>query len=142
MKHPWYVQQHNPEEPMKTQLQKLTQKALAQARKMGREAAKEDGWMEPLPEEHDETDYGEFTDAHREGWEQTNHFWHYYGQPLYDLAHEEAEKKGVTPQTTREYGVAVHESFYCPLKDEFWEVWEEKVKLYEKWDKAHAAAAR
>ena len=52
---------------MKTQLQKLTRKALAQARKMGREAAKEDGWMEPLPEEHDETDYGEFTDAHRKG---------------------------------------------------------------------------
>jgi hypothetical protein len=127
---------------MKTQLQEPAQKALAQARKMGREAARKDRWMKPLPEDHDEPDYGDFTNAHREGWEQTDHSWHYYGQPLYDLAHEGAAKKGVTPQTVREYGVVAHESFYCPLKDEFWEVWEEGVKLYEKWAKTRAAVAK
>jgi len=113
-----------------------SQASLKDARNMGREAAAQDAWMTPLPEEHlDEgDDLGNISQAHREGWEQTTHFQVYYGDKLSDLTDaEEARIAG-------DFGVmgtmSRYEGLYVPLKDAFWDAWEEASGFYEAADAA------
>lgn len=111
-----------------------SKRALNEARKLAREAAKDDNWMEPVPEEHDEEDYGDFVEAHRGQWEQTCHFDHFYREKLIALADAQAARFNVFQAEDWE---AWYYGFVIPIKEAFWEEWEEKVNLLEKWEAHH-----
>lgn len=108
----------------------LSQTAFSKACKLAIDAAKNDSWMEPLPQEHHEKDYSEFTQAHQAAWEETNHFEVFYYRPLKDLADQQARRFKFDKENNWEMW---YYEFFLPLKDAFWEEWEEKVGLHEKW---------
>ena len=121
---------------MTTTLEQPSKTCLEKARRLARDAAKNDNWMEAVVEEAKEyDDYGEFTQRHQERWEETCHFDHYYRTQLEELAH------GQNRQYQRKTGVVLawegwYYAFFLPLKEAFWEEWEEKVGLYKKWEEA------
>lgn len=107
-----------------------SQTAYNKARKLARDAAKNDSWMLPVPDDHEVTDYGDFTQAHEESWEQTDHFDHYYRIALMDLADQQAKRFNIEKAISWE---AWYYYLFAPLKDTFWEEWETKINLYEQW---------
>jgi hypothetical protein len=107
--------------------------AFNTAAKLGRFAAKNDGWMEPVAEARHRdalTDFGQFEQEQINGWEETCHFEHYYGRPLSDLAEQQARRQGLDKADNWE---TWYYTFYLPLRDEFWECWCARVNLYEFW---------
>jgi hypothetical protein len=113
-----------------------SKEALAKARKMGEEAAKNDTWMEPLPEEHiqddDPDDVGTMSEEHKDAWCGTEHFQHHYGRPLSDLTDEEEERITGEVGGLSHIDLGRYEGLYIPLRDAFFDAWEEGVKFYEK----------
>lgn len=109
-----------------------SRQALESARDLARTASKSDKWMEPDLENLGD-DYGEFTDTHQAGWEETEHFRHYYGRELDKLANQEAERLGFSKLDDWDKW---YYALYVPLKDAFWDEWEEKVGLDAKWEEA------
>ena len=113
---------------------KPSERALIQVRKMARKAAKTDNWLKPCSDGlvlTREDDYGDFSQAHQEAWEQTQHFSTSYADPLRDLADKQAERFGFTSLDDWE---TWHYNLYCPLKDTFWEEWEARVNLSQLWE--------
>lgn len=107
---------------------------LENAAQLGIYAAQHDNWMEPCFDDITKADdYGEFENQHRRGWEETNHFEYYYDRKLQDWSIEAAMLDGVDKLKNWE---GWYHGYYDPLKEEFWEAWEEEVGLYEKWEEA------
>jgi len=114
--------------------------ALDKAAALAIHAARHDTWMHPCVDEHDdEEDYGNFTQAHQDGWEQTAHFDQAYRDKLMQYAADDAVRFEIYRDSP---GLMFHEGFYIPLKERFWEVWEEKIKMYPKWEKHRAKLAK
>jgi len=104
-----------------------SKRALAKASALGRQAAR-DSWMAPCPEEYPSRNLGDISQAHRDGWEETLHFAHYYGRTLDGIADSEAERLyggvGNVSAETRHY------TLYDPLRDAFWDAYEESTGFY------------
>lgn len=104
---------------------KPSKRAFAAVQKMARDAAKEDGWMTPCLEEHTakEKDIGNAIQAHREGWQGTEHFAHFYGRTIKDIADRQSDRfKGCTSEER------IH--LYYDLIEAFWDEWETRVDIY------------
>ena len=114
---------------------KPSERALAAARKLARDAVRRDHWLLPHPEEDIQdtdtlADLGEISERHRSGWEQTDHFHLLYGRRLSDLANAQMRRFGPMEWEERYYNL------YLPLKDAFWDEWEDKAGFWEKAEKA------
>jgi hypothetical protein len=110
-------------------------RALAAARKLARDAVKRDHWLSPYPEEDIRdadtlADLGDISERHRSSWEQTDHFHLLYGTRLSQLADAQECRFGQLEWEERYYGL------YLPLKEVFWDEWEDKSGF---WDKAEKA---
>lgn len=107
--------------------------ALKQARKL---VSKRDR-MRPTGEFSAEgsEDFGIYQIEEQEGWEQTDHFDILYRQEMIRFGYEDAYAQGFDEDDFSEPGLAFHEMFLEPLKEEFWEQWASTHKLYEFWKK-------
>jgi hypothetical protein len=114
-----------------------SERALEAARKLARDAVKRDHWLSPCPEEDIQdtetlADLGEISQRHRDGWEQTDHFQLLYGKRLTELADAQERRFGPMDWEERYY------ELYLPLKEAFWDEWEDKSGFWEKAEKAMA----
>lgn len=112
-----------------------SERALAAARKLARDAVKRDHWLQPYPEEDirdtdTPADLGEISERHRDGWEQTDHFHLLYGTRLSELADTQERRFGPMEWEERYY------ELYLPLKEAFWDEWEDRSGLWGKAEKA------
>lgn len=99
---------------------KPSQRAFIAIRRLARKAAKTDWWMRPC---FDSIDFDEDVfQQHRSQWEETEHFNHFYGQQLSNLAVQQARRFKVELDTEIRYSC-----FYQPLLDAFWDEWEETL---------------
>ena len=125
--------------PLAVKEHKPSKKALISAARLARKMYREDTWIRPSIEDNDleevGSDYGQFTLVHREGWEQTNQCQQWINQ-LTDLSEAEAERLKIPRIDNWERWFY---SIHCPMKDAFWDAWEEKAKLYEAWETAKNA---
>jgi hypothetical protein len=127
--------------------------AFAEVRRLAQHAAKHDNWMDVCADDiiddvrkrEARKDYGQFVGYHREGWEETNHFDHFYRQVIGDLALTEALPFNVGRDQSADGKFwiggyrnweAYHYEIFCPLVDAFWETWEDAVGLYSEWKRA------
>jgi hypothetical protein len=99
-------------------------RALTQAASLALHAAENDKWLEPLPEEHLE-ELDNIDQAHREAWQETDHFREYYGKKLLRIAEDDANLETLD----------CYESHYIPLLETFWDIWEEAVGFWDKVEK-------
>ena len=114
-----------------TQTMEPSRRAYAAAGKLGRKAARNDTWLEVVLDDLDlAATGGDAATAHRESWQQTDHWRELYGRPLSDLADQQARRLGVTDCEPRFFHL------YEPLVDAFWDAWEEAVRF---WDLAESA---
>ncbi len=108
-----------------------SQEARDRVEQLAQDAAHEDGWMQPCFADRFKrySDYWDFEDAHRRGWEETCHFEYNYDRVLDEIVDDEEARLG---------GRLGHESrlydLYLPLKDLFWKTWENEVALCSKWE--------
>ncbi len=102
---------------------KPSERAFARVRKMAREAAKTDNWL--TVELDDLRGHDDLALEHRAGWEQTCHWEHYYGSAISTIADSQARRFGELSWEEQYWGL------YDPLKDAFWETWEEAVGFWE-----------
>jgi len=109
-----------------------SKRAFTAARQLAREAAQNDHWLCPELDGIDESDPGDIGTAHRESWQQTCHWEHFYGSRLSALADQQARRFGVLTFEERYFGL------YEPLVDAFWNEWEERSGF---WDAVNTAAA-
>lgn len=114
---------------------KPSERAIAAARKLARDAVKRDNWLLPHPEEDIRdtdilADLGEISERHRSSWEQTDHFHLLYGTRLSELADAQERRFGGIEWEERYYGL------YLPLKEAFWDEWEGKSSFWGKAEKA------
>jgi len=109
-----------------------SQRAYAAVRKLARNAAKNDNWLQPELDGIDEGDPGDIGTAHRESWQQTCHWEHFYGRPTSTLADQQQRRFGELTFEERYFGL------YEPLVDAFWDEWEETIGF---WDVVNATAA-
>jgi len=112
-----------------------SKRALEAARKLARDVVKRDHWLSPHPEEEIKdsntlADLGEISQRHRDGWEQTDHFQLLYGTRLNELADAQERRFGQLEWEERYYNL------YLPLKEAFWDEWEDKSGFWEKAEKA------
>ena len=77
--------------------------------------------------------------------EETDHFDHFYRQPIGDLALMEALRYGIGRDQSKDGKFWIggfhdwetyHYALFTPLIDAFWDVWEEAVGLHPCWEKA------
>lgn len=108
--------------------------ALTKASLLGQSAAKHDGWMTPCIDEIKATDLSQATLESEGEWEATTHFQDIYANRLLQMAQEEAD--GVYPswEDQPDCTMIVYEQFYQPLKDAFWEAWEDGVGFADKFN--------
>jgi len=116
-----------------------SQRAFSAVRKLARDAAKNDNWLCPeldglLDSEKD----GDIGMAHRDSWQQTCHWEHYYGRPINELVEQQ------TRRLARRYGPLEFEEryygLYDPLVDAFWEEWESHVGFWTAVEEARNSA--
>ena len=91
--------------------------------------------MLPCPEEEIKdtdtlADLGEISQRHRSAWEQTDHFRLLYGERLASLADAQEHRFGPMEWEARYY------ELYLPLKEAFWDEWEDRIGF---WGKAETA---
>ena len=84
------------------------------ASKLASDAAKNDNWMRPTMEKAKFEDYGDDMVLEQEGWEQTDHWAHYYYNPIGDMAYEIFDAPG--DGENRLYVIE-------ELTSVFWETW-------------------
>jgi hypothetical protein len=110
--------------------------AAERAIALAKYAAANDHWMRPCIEREDLSDPGRCSMEHRSGWEQTDHFTILYHDKLRDIAEVAARDLGLRWSDHWEqcwYGLLE------PLKDIFWDEWEEAVNFYQVYERACAA---
>jgi hypothetical protein len=107
-------------------------RAIAAVEKMARDAAKNDHWMTFSGLDDltgtDGNDPGDIAASHREQWEQTCHWEHFYGNEISRICDQQERRFSREPLEfePRYYGL------YLPLVDAFWEAWEDASDLYGK----------
>lgn len=116
-----------------------SQRAFEAVRRLAREAFRTDGWMTPVVEDlmdEDTDDIGQLVTEHRSQWEQTCQFEILWGARISEIVDQQEARfvrLGLHVRwEDRYYGL------YEPLKEEFWEVWEQKHKLVEQINEALA----
>jgi hypothetical protein len=110
-----------------------SREAIESARLMGTKAAEEDTWFFPCPEQHlEEGDTGSISEAHKDSWCQTAHFHIFYGDRLTDLTDDEEERISGSVGGLNHLNLARYEGLYIPLRDAFFEAWEEASGFYPK----------
>jgi hypothetical protein len=114
---------------------KPSERALEAARKLARDAVNRDHWLSPYPEEDIQdtdtlADLGEICLRHRDSWEQTDHFRLLYGARLSQLADAQERRFGQLEWEQRYY------ELYLPLKEAFWDEWEDRSGFWGKAEKA------
>lgn len=115
--------------------------ALNKAQQLGKEAAK-DPHFQPCPEDHldgfTDPDFGEISQEHKDAWCQTSHFQSLYGSKLAELT--DAEEERITGQIggLNHIELGRYEGLYIPLRDAFFDAWEEATDFYPKLEAAIA----
>jgi len=102
-----------------------SKRAYAAVCKLARDAAQNDNWLQPELDGISEANPGDIGMAHRESWEQTCHWEHYYGRRISELASQQARRFGEITWEERYFGL------YQPLVDAFWDEWEEAAGFWE-----------
>jgi hypothetical protein len=116
-----------------TKEHKATKTSLRAAAVLGRRMFRQDKWIEPVFDSDDNyDDYGVFADEHRSGWEETNQCQRWIDQ-LCDLSEDAALRQGIDRNGNWEKWFY---NFHIPMKEAFWDAWEEATKMAEKWEKA------
>ena len=111
---------------------KPSKEALEKAVAFGKQVAY-NGWITPIPEEHYEEegdDPGNISQSHREQWEQTTVFDLLCADHLSDLTDAEEIRISGDIGGLNHLELARYEGIFIPLKDAFWEAWEEEVDFY------------
>jgi hypothetical protein len=102
--------------------------AAAKVRKLARQ---HDTWMLPTTDEPREkesrTDFGAWLDEESQGWEETDHFQHYYGGEITALAHHVADLNHLEGEAWLDV--------WLGLKEEFWDEWASKHNAADHWEK-------
>ncbi len=113
-------------------------RAFEAVRKLARHAAKHDGWMCPEVDDLSDEIYGDKGTAHREQWEQTCHWEHFYGKEISRIVDQ--QERRLSPREPMEFEERYY-GLYQPLVDAFWEEWEERAGFWEAVAAAESKAA-
>ena len=106
---------------------------IAAVQNIAIKAAKNDTWMRPVVDVGDNlSDYGQFVGNHRDSWSGTNQYAQYQSQ-IWDQIYTLTDA-GWGNGYYAEPNLVLLED----LVEVFWDTWEDKVRLYEVWEKAKA----
>ena len=108
-------------------IEQPSKRAYDAVRKLAREAARNDHWMVPELDGLDGAD--DISTAHRESWQQTCHWEHYYGTAISRIV-DQQERRFCAPGESLDCE-ARYFRLYEPLLDAFWEEWEEKSGFWD-----------
>lgn len=114
---------------------KPSKKAIQAVHKVAKEAFRTDLWLRvDIDQKDDLEDFGNFQMEHRDGWEQTNQFICLWRERIVEIAQEEALRGKLKADLIGDPDwEAWYNQIFIPLKEEFWDEWEDVAGLYEKW---------